>query len=119
MKFKQLVLIFLSALAVFSLSLFLVLKLANKPLSSLLNLKPAHQPLIAQSAPVDPSTDWPQLGHDPQRTGYSPENLIPPFTLSWNVDFTDDFSSPQRLHQMVHPVVVDGRVFICYQTGSS
>lgn len=58
------------------------------------------------------STDWPQLGRNPQHTGYSPENLTPPFVKKWTLDFP-----PDKLYATVTPVVVEDRVFIGTKRG--
>jgi len=56
---------------------------------------------------------WPQLGGNPQHTGYSAEDLRPPFRIKWNVQF-----QPERLYPAVQPVVADGRAFLGTESGN-
>jgi len=57
-------------------------------------------PAIAQTG-----GDWPQLQHDPQRTGYTPEEVRPPFTYLWKWNEVPFAGRTQ-------PVVANGRLFI-------
>jgi len=59
------------------------------------------------------AADWPQLGGNPQHTGYSPEALRPPFSIKWNVQF-----QPERLYPAAQAVVVGGRVFLGTESGN-
>ena len=59
------------------------------------------------------AVDWPQLGNNPEHTGYSPESLRPPLKLKWNVAF-----QPERLHPAVQAVIADGRVFLGTESGT-
>lgn len=51
--------------------------------------------------------DWPQLQNNPQRHGYSPENLDTPISKLWVRGF-----APERLHPQAQPVIVNNRLFI-------
>jgi len=57
-------------------------------------------PTIAQTG-----SDWPQLQHDPQRTGYTHEEVRPPFTYLWRWNEVPFAGRTQ-------PVVINGRLFI-------
>ena len=61
--------------------------------------------LWAATVPAGRAADWPQVGGNPQHTGYSAEALRPPFQLKWNVQF-----QPERLYPAVQPVIVAGRI---------
>jgi len=50
-------------------------------------------------------SDWPQLQHDPQRTGYTPDEVRPPYVYLWKWNQVPFASRTQ-------PVVADGRLFI-------
>ena len=50
-----------------------------------------------------PAGTWPQLGGNPLHTGYSSEDLRPPFRIKWNVQF-----QPERLYPAVQAVVAEG-----------
>ena len=49
--------------------------------------------------------DWPQLQHDPQRTGYVPDEVRPPYTYLWKWNEVPFAGRTQ-------PVVAGGRLFI-------
>lgn len=51
------------------------------------------------------SNDWPQLQHDAQRTGYTPNEVRPPYVYLWKWNQVPFASRTQ-------PVVADGRLFI-------
>lgn len=51
------------------------------------------------------SNDWPQLQHDPQRSGHTPEEVRPPFVYLWKWNEVPFASRTQ-------PVVTGGRLFI-------
>jgi uncharacterized repeat protein (TIGR01451 family) len=51
------------------------------------------------------SSDWPQLQHDPQRTGYTPSEVRPPYTYLWKWNEVPFANRTQ-------PVVAGGRLFI-------
>jgi uncharacterized repeat protein (TIGR01451 family) len=57
------------------------------------------------TARVQQGGDWPQLQHDPQRTGYTPDEVRPPYTYLWKW-YEVPFASRAQ------PVVADGRLFI-------
>lgn len=59
------------------------------------------------------AADWPQLGANPQHTGYSPESLTPPFSIRWNVQF-----QPERLYPATQAVIADGRIFLGTESGN-
>ncbi|MGB2822074.1 MAG: PQQ-binding-like beta-propeller repeat protein, partial [Phycisphaerae bacterium] len=59
------------------------------------------------------AADWPQLGNNPQHTGYSPESLRPPLTLKWNVQF-----QPERLYPAVQAVIAGERVYLGTESGN-
>ena len=43
------------------------------------------------------ASEWPQLQHDPQRSGYTPETVKPPFKVAWYRDFQPErvsFATP-------------------------
>jgi uncharacterized repeat protein (TIGR01451 family) len=56
------------------------------------------------------SGDWPQLGHDPQRTNYTTVQVDPPYCYTWKWYEVPIASSAQ-------PVVADGRLFIGSMNG--
>jgi len=49
--------------------------------------------------------DWPQLGHDPQRTNYSSVQVNPPYCFTWKW-----YEVPMA--SRAQPVIADGRLFI-------
>jgi hypothetical protein len=49
--------------------------------------------------------DWPQLGHDAQRTNYSPQQIEPPYCYTWKW-----YAVP--IASRAQPVVANGRLFI-------
>jgi outer membrane protein assembly factor BamB len=57
--------------------------------------------------------DWPQLQHGPQRSGYTEERLVPPFTVAWTRNF-----QPERVAGFVQPVVAGGKVFVGTEAGN-
>ena len=56
------------------------------------------------------SGDWPQLGHDPQRTNYTSVQVDPPYCYTWKWYEVPIVSRAQ-------PVVADGRLFIGSMNG--
>jgi len=78
--------------------LSLVLVVAQFLLSS-------EYPHIGSIARAQGSSDWPQLQHDPQRTGYTPDEVRPPYIYLWKWNEVPFASRTQ-------PVVADGRLFI-------
>lgn len=52
-----------------------------------------------------PAADWPQLQRDPQHTGYSPQQVNPPYRYYWRWNEVPFASRTQ-------PVVADNRLFI-------
>jgi outer membrane protein assembly factor BamB len=69
--------------------------------------------VVALIGAVGQAADWPQLGGNPQHTGYSPEKLRPPFKIKWNVQF-----QPERLYPAMQPVIAGGRVFLGSESGT-
>ena len=55
--------------------------------------------------PLIQGIDWPQIGHDSQRTNYTSEQVDPPYCYSWKW-----YEVP--LASRMQPVVSDGRLFI-------
>jgi uncharacterized repeat protein (TIGR01451 family) len=66
-------------------------------------LTPFSAPTVTDYA--QESSDWPQLQHDPQRTGYTPDEVRPPYAYLWKWNEVPFASRTQ-------PVVVGGRLFI-------
>jgi len=54
---------------------------------------------------VSTASDWPQLGHDPQRTNYTTQQVDPPYCYAWKW-----YEVPMA--SRAQPVVVSGRLFI-------
>jgi len=71
-------------------------------------------------APIAAATayDWKQLGYDAQHSGHTPEDIQPPFTNVWNIDFANDLGSPERLYPNVQPVTWIDRAFIGTEHGN-
>jgi hypothetical protein len=63
--------------------------------------------------PAAARADWPQLRGNPQRTGFTPELLKPPFRLAWAAEFADE-----RLGTAMEPIAADGRVFVATHAGN-
>lgn len=81
-------------------------------LALLLSQKPIPE---SQAMPIPPpgSSDWPMLQADPQRTGWSPRELVPPYTHKWTwVPPNEDI-----LPVLNQPVVGDGKVYVGSHTG--
>ncbi|MBE7501258.1 MAG: PQQ-like beta-propeller repeat protein [Verrucomicrobiales bacterium] len=57
--------------------------------------------------------DWPTLRGNPQRTGFTPTPLLPPYRLAWAAEFADE-----RLGTALEPIVAQGRVFIATHHGN-
>jgi outer membrane protein assembly factor BamB len=69
---------------------------------------PAVVEASAESQAV--ATDWPQLGHDAQRTNSSPVQVDPPYCYAWKW-----YEAP--IASRAQPVVVGGRLFIGSMNG--
>ncbi len=74
-------------------------------------------PLVAPRAVVEASgepqviaSDWPQLGHDAQRTNSSPVQVDPPYCYAWKW-----YEAP--IASRAQPVVAGGRLFIGSMNG--
>src|SRR5512137_993008 len=59
------------------------------------------------------ATDWPQLQGNPQRTGYTPDSVAPPFRVAWSRDF-----QPERGSRHVQAVIYAGKVFVGSEYGN-
>lgn len=57
--------------------------------------------------------DWPTLRGNPQRTGFTPTPLLPPYRLAWAAEFPQE-----RLGTALEPIVARGRVFIATHHGN-
>ena len=66
---------------------------------------------IIQIGPIE--TEWPQLQHDPQRTGYTVSRVNPPYRLAWYRSF-----QPERIGRDVQTIVCERTVFIPTQSGN-
>ena len=62
--------------------------------------------------------DWPQLMHDAQHPGYTPEVISAPrgFIVGWRTDFFEEFG--QRIHRLVQVTAYDGKLFVPTEEGS-
>lgn len=67
----------------------------------------------ALASPPAAAADWPQLQCNPQRTGYTPETVKPPFRLAWYRNF-----QPERVSRCVQAVVYRERVFVGTKSGN-
>jgi len=59
------------------------------------------------------ASDWPQLQHDPQRTGFTRDEVAPPYRVAWYHNF-----QPERVSRHVQPVVYQGRVYVPTEMGN-
>ena len=67
---------------------------------------PTSQPTaIVRTRTTTAATDWPQLGHDAQRTNYSVAQVDPPYCYTWKW-----YEAP--IASRAQPVVADGRLLI-------
>ncbi len=64
-----------------------------------------HPPDLTSSIQAIPDADWPQLQRDPQHTGYSPQQVNPPYRYYWRWNAAPFASRTQ-------PVVAGNRLFI-------
>jgi uncharacterized repeat protein (TIGR01451 family) len=62
-------------------------------------------PDVSTSAGAQANYDWPQLQRDPQRTGYTPDEVRPPYVYLWKWNEVPFANRTQ-------PVVAGGRLFI-------
>jgi len=62
-------------------------------------------PALVPPASIAAATDWPQLGHDAQRTNYSPVQVDPPYCYTWKW-----YEVP--IATRAQPVVAEGRLYI-------
>ncbi len=60
--------------------------------------------------------EWPQLGNTPQRTGYSPVKIAPPFEEKWRVCLSD-FEVGNNILRTVQPIVAEGKVYLGCKNG--
>jgi len=63
-----------------------------------------------------PTDTWPQLQNTPQRTGYSPVTIRPPFQKKWDVRLTD-LDVGNRIQRTVQPIIAEGKVFLGCKNG--
>lgn len=77
----------------------------SSPLNRSLQLPLAQFPDRVDAQLAIAPGDWPQLQRDPQRTGYSPQEVRPPYRYYWRWNEAPFASRTQ-------PVVADGRLFI-------
>ena len=67
-----------------------------------------------QSTPTStPTSEWTQIQHDAQRTGYSPETLGTNFRLAWTHPF-----QPERVFPQVQAIIHQGMVFVGTESGN-
>ena len=59
------------------------------------------------------ASDWPQLQHDPQRTGFTPDEVAPPFKVAWSHNF-----QPERVSRFVQAIVYRGLVYVPTEMGN-
>lgn len=69
----------------------------------------------APSSVMSPAivSDWPQLQHDPQRTGYSPETLGTNFQVAWTHPF-----QPEKIYPQVQTIIYNGKAYIGTEMGN-
>ena len=60
--------------------------------------------------------EWPQLQNTPQRTGYSPVTIKPPFKLVWQV-LLSDLDAGNRIQRTVQLIIAEGKVFLGCKNG--
>ena len=60
--------------------------------------------------------EWPQLQNTPQRTGYSPITIKPPFKLVWQV-LLSELDVGNNMQRTVQPIVAEGKVFVGCKNG--
>jgi hypothetical protein len=68
-------------------------------------LKASKDLVVGTIALAQESGDWPQLQHDPQRTGYTPDEVRPPYAYLWKWNEVPFAGRTQ-------PVVAGDRLFI-------
>jgi len=56
------------------------------------------------------ANDWAQVQKTPARTGYSAEQINPPYTIKWK--WNTDQTNPVRLSHKTQPIVAYGKAFI-------
>ncbi len=59
------------------------------------------------------ASDWPQLQHDPHRTGFTRDEVAPPFKVAWYHNF-----QPERVSRHVQAVTYRGLVYVPTEMGS-
>ena len=50
--------------------------------------------------------NWPQLQHDPEHTGHTPDQPKPPYSVKWTRDLHEPMQTASQ------PIVADGKVFV-------
>lgn len=63
------------------------------------------------------STDWPQLGRNPQRWNHTPESFEPPPKPRWSVRLAD-IDIAHRVYAAAQVIVADGRCYIGCKSGA-
>ena len=56
--------------------------------------------------------EWPQLQNTPQRTGYSPVQLKPPYEEKWRVFLPMKLGLGYNIRRCVQPVITEGKVYV-------
>jgi outer membrane protein assembly factor BamB len=69
--------------------------------------------VMALTAGITHASDWPQLQGNPQRTGYTPDTVKPPFKVAWKHSFI-----PQRVSRFTQAVTYSGKVFVGTESGN-
>jgi len=64
-----------------------------------------YVPLLSRPQTADLGVNWPQLGHDPQRTGATPLQVDPPYCYAWKWNAVPVASRAQ-------PIVMNGNLYI-------
>lgn len=68
---------------------------------------------VALIACAASAADWPQLQHDAQRSGYTAEEVGPPYTGAYVLLY-----DPDRLCVSVQPILYDNKVFVGTKSGN-
>jgi len=57
--------------------------------------------------------DWPQHQHDPARSGFTPEELAPPYEIAWQYNFL-----PERPARRTQAIIYQQKVYVGTQQGT-
>lgn len=68
--------------------------------------------VVVVKAPAVMADDWPQYQHDPARTGYTDEEVAPPYRLAWRYSFL-----PERPARRTQAIIYDQKVYVGTQQG--